>query len=86
MFIRDDGEKLLESIQVIETMLKVTCSYCKDKELSLDYYNLSSREKSMLSEERNDYLDMLSVTIDKIQGLRCDLEKYTNNCCWQITT
>lgn len=81
MFIKNNGEDLLENFYIIESMLKVTWEHCNNKELELNYYNLTGDNKYQLSQERITYLNMLSITLEKLQHSIEALEKYTDNCC-----
>ena len=61
----------------LESIIKLTKNACQEKELSANYYNLSGRHKLPLSEERNHYINMLALALDKVNSLKqlnCDIE------------
>lgn len=73
----------------LESIIKMTQNVCLDKEISSEYYNLPNNQKIILSEERNHYINMLSLALDKISSLKeCNiilekelsiLEQYPDN-------
>lgn len=71
----DDSFDVLFSL---ESLIKATQNSCLDKECSSIYYNLPQKEKIILSEERNHYINLLSIALDKISSLKeihLDIEK-----------
>ena len=83
-------EKVYELLSSLESIVKLTLSYCQDKELQSVYYNLLDDEKFILSNERNHYINMLSLSLERITELKnlnnfleenfFRLKQYTNNC------
>jgi hypothetical protein len=47
----------------------LTKDTCLKQEIDSNYYNLDDLNKIKLSEERNNYLNLLTVAIDKIANL-----------------
>ena len=60
----------LEEIESIDSVIELTKKYCMDKEFQAIYYNLESIEKVNLSEERNHYINLLTIAIEKISLLK----------------
>ena len=60
-------EDSFNDLASVESILKLTYKACVDKEINANYYNLSKKEMKYLSEERNHYINMLNIAIDKVQ-------------------
>ena len=54
----------------LESILQVTKDVCQEKEFSSIYYNLPPKYKFTLSEERNHYINMLSLALDRVSDLK----------------
>lgn len=54
----------------LESILILTKEACQEKEFSEIYYNLPQKDKYTLSEERNHYINMLSLALDKVTDLK----------------
>lgn len=63
-------ENLYDELFLLESIIKMTQEVCLKKEFSSNYYNLSGKEKFTLSEERNNYINMLSIALDKVNELK----------------
>ena len=63
-------ENTFDILFSLETIIKLTQHNCLDKEISSIYYNLNAEEKITLSEERNQYINMLNLAIDKVSNLK----------------
>ena len=63
-------ENTFDVIYSLETIIKVTQDVCLDKENGAVYYNLSSKEQFILSEERNNYINMMNLALDKLTCLK----------------
>ena len=63
----DDIYDLLNSL---ESIIKITQKACLNKEISSVYYNLTYNDRVILSEERNHYINMLSIALDKLSSLK----------------
>lgn len=59
-----------EIIWALESVIKLTLEACLKREISSLHYNLDNNEKFMLSEERNHYINMLSIANEKIEKLK----------------
>ena len=59
-------ENVNDEIENIETLLELTKNYCLSKEFQSVHYNLSDAGAFLLSKERNHYINMLSITLDKL--------------------
>ena len=53
----------------LKSIIKITREACLEKEMNSSYYNLSQENKKYLSEERNHYINMLSIALDKVTEL-----------------
>ena len=60
----------IERLFSIETIIKLTKEYCLAKEIKSIHCNLSLSDKKILSEERNQYITMLNLALEKLQELR----------------
>lgn len=54
----------------LESIIKMTHNTCRDKEIYSIYYDLPNNYKITLSEERNNYINMLTLALDKISNLK----------------
>lgn len=63
-------ESIYDQLFHLESIIKITKNACLDKEFQSVYYNLSSKAKYTLSEERNNYINMLTIALDKISELK----------------
>ena len=63
-------ESIYDQLFHLESIIKITKDACLDKEFQSVYYNLSSKAKYTLSEERNNYINMLTIALDKISELK----------------
>lgn len=59
-----------DDLESLESIVTTTKSVCMDKELSSNYLGLSGKEKISLSAERNHYINLLSIALDKIESLK----------------
>lgn len=57
-------------LETLESIIELTKKYCLYNELDSIYYNLASIEKLALSEERNHYINLLTIAIEKISSLK----------------
>lgn len=64
----------LDIISTVETIIKLTQDNCLNKEIYSKYYNLSNENKILLSQERNNYINMLNLALEKLASL-----EYINN-------
>ena len=54
----------------LETIVKITQTDCQNKEFYSEAGNFSYENRLILSEERNHYINMLTLAIDKIKLLK----------------
>ena len=57
----------------------LTKEVCQEKEFSSMYYNLPPKDKFTLSAERNHYINMLTLALDRVSNLKqinCGIENY----------
>lgn len=83
-------ESSYDELDSLESIIKLTQKACRNQECNSIYYNLVADKKVALSEERNHYINMLSLALDKIANIRktslqleeglANLEQYSYNC------
>lgn len=60
----------IDTLFSVETIIKLTLEYCLAREIKSIHYNLSLKDKKILSEERNHYIAMLNIALEKLQELK----------------
>lgn len=95
-------EKIILSIEntfselfALESVIKLTKEACLEREFTSIYYELDKESKTALSEERNLYINMLTIALDKLSKLKqgiltaeheaSKLKQDSNNCSRKIT-
>ena len=71
-------DSLFNEIFYLESIIKLTKESCLEREITASYYNLPKLEQTGLSEERNHYINMLSIAQEKLLNLKkinSELEK-----------
>lgn len=63
-------EKSIEEVFTLESVIKLTKETCLEREVTGNYYNLEENAKTSLSEERNHYINMLTIALDKLSKLK----------------
>lgn len=63
-------DNTFQLLSTLESIIKVIQESCLDKEVYSKHYNLTSKEKLDLSIERNNYINLLSIALDKISSLK----------------
>ena len=63
-------ENCFDKLYMLESILQFTREVCQEKEFSSIYYNLPPKYKFTLSEERNHYINMLSLALDRVSDLK----------------
>lgn len=63
-------ENSFEELFAIESIIKLTKEACLEREFASIYYDVPDRNKSVLSEERNHYINMLTIALDKLSLLK----------------
>ena len=61
---------IIEALFSLETLIKLTQEYCLKKEFDSVYYSISNNAKSSLSEERNQYICMLNIALEKLKEIK----------------
>lgn len=83
-------EKLLNEIYDADVLLKATKCCCQEKEFRGEYYGIPQNFTQMISNERNEYLSLLTLILNKISHINTlnehienelTLHKNTNNSC-----
>ena len=64
--VRKFFENTFDELHSLESIIKLTHEACLEKELDAVYYTSNKG----LSEERNHYINMLSIALDKITQLK----------------
>lgn len=64
-----DIDFVFEELDSVQTIIKITKEVCFEKENNSKYYNLPISESSKLSNERNNYINLLSLALEKIDNL-----------------
>ncbi|MCQ2743398.1 MAG: hypothetical protein MJ230_01200 [bacterium] len=59
-------EDSINQLLCLESIIKITKESCLEHESSAKYYNLPPKDKYILSEERNHYINMLDIALDKL--------------------
>ena len=63
-------ENYFDELFCLESIIKLTKCACLEKEFSANYYNLPSKYKYTLSEERNHYINMMNIALEKVNLLK----------------
>lgn len=61
---------LFDELSTLESVIKLTKDSCFEQEVNSNYYNLAKAEQLKLSEERNHYLNLLTIALDKVSLLK----------------
>ena len=54
---------------IVNTLINVAKNNCQEKEFKSEYYGIPMKYISCISDERNDYINILSVVADKLSHL-----------------
>ncbi len=71
-------ENLYAELENINTILLMTKTFCINKEFNGIYYSLDKESTLQLSEERNNYINMLTILSEKVntaKNLNMQLEQ-----------
>lgn len=63
-------DESFETLAMLETILELTLKSCFLKENDAIYYDLSDNLKLELSKERNQYMNLLSVALEKVEHIK----------------
>lgn len=64
------SEQIFEELYAVDTIVNITKNSCLEREFRGQYYGTSSNESIKLSEERNNYINMLTILSEKISKLK----------------
>ena len=67
--VNDLNELIIDELTTVESLVKATMNSCLSRECSSQYYN-QKELSSKLSEERNSYISMLGVALEKIKHIQ----------------
>ena len=76
MLLNYHSDSSIDELLKLESLIRFTKEACLSKEINANYYDLDGLNKLKLSEERNDYINSLSIIEEKISLLK---ERYINN-------
>ena len=68
--VQSSCNNLFNQLYSLESILQFTKNVCQEKEFSSTYYNLQKKDKFILSEERNHYINMLNLALDRVTNLK----------------
>ncbi len=74
-------QSLYNEIDTLNTLAVMTKSYCTDKEFTGEYYSLKNEISLYLSEERNHYINMLTLVAESALKTRTLCESIENELC-----
>ena len=63
-------ERSFDELFTLESIIKLTQEACLDKEEDSIHYNLAKDNKVALSEERNHYINMLTIALEKVENIK----------------
>ncbi len=63
------NEDMINELYTLESLVKTTVENCLNKECSSEYYPEEER-KRRISEERNDYINILTIALSKIKHIQ----------------
>lgn len=63
------NENMINELYTLESLVKTTVENCLNKECSSEYYREDERKKK-ISEERNNYINILTVALSKIKHIQ----------------
>lgn len=64
------SNSLIDELDSLESVIKLTQESCLDKEIDSIYYNLNAEDKLILSKERNHYINLLTIALQKVKNLK----------------
>lgn len=63
-------DNLFDQLYYLESILSFTKDACLEKEFTSNYYNLSQKDKFILSAERNNYINMINLALDRVSNIK----------------
>ncbi len=71
-------QEAFNELYIVNTLINMVKTNCQEKEFKGEYYGLVKQSAKKLSDERNDYINILSLLSDKIsniQNIHLSIEK-----------
>ena len=64
------NDEAFSEIHNTSSLIDAVLTWCKDKEFRGEYYNIPRKYAVKLSEERNQYLSLLTMASDRLHNLK----------------
>lgn len=65
------NQQSFDELYMSETLINMLKKSCEAREFSGQYYGIPTRESAkLLSEERNEYLNVITLLLDRVQKLK----------------
>ena len=58
-----------DELYVVETIVKMTISACQEREFNGQYYDIPVKNIPLLSAERNNYINMLTLLSERVNNI-----------------
>lgn len=68
--IKLELEHIFTELNVLESIIKLTKDSCFEKENNSIYYDLTKDKMVEISNERNHYINLLSLAVEKVNTIR----------------
>ena len=68
--LSDCQQKYFDELYIVDTLIKMLQRTCEDREFKGQYYGTSTEIINSISAERNEYLSLLELILDKISLLK----------------
>ena len=62
-------EQAFNELCIVKSLINILKLSCEDKEFRCKYYDIAKNKAILLSEERNEYINILSVASEKISRI-----------------
>lgn len=63
-------ERSFDELFTLESIIKLTQEACLDREENSIHYNLTPEKQFSLSQERNHYINMLTIALEKVEDIK----------------
>ena len=73
--VNEINESIIDELQTVESLLKLTVESCLNKECNSEYY--ANDSTAQISAERNKYISTLLLALERlkhVQALNCEIE------------